>query len=41
MISALLTPCIVLFWAACVGYIVVALFLPLTALMDSLADSVY
>ena len=41
VISALLTPCIVLFWAACVGYIVVALFLPLTALMDSLADSVY
>ena len=41
VISALLTPCVVLFWAFCVGYIVVALFLPLVAITNSLTESVY
>jgi type IV pilus assembly protein PilC len=41
VLAAVLTPCIVLAWAACVGFVVLALFLPLVVLIDGVADSVY
>lgn len=40
VLSAML-PLIVLMWALCVGYIVVALFLPLMAIIDATAASIY
>ncbi len=41
VIAAMLTPCVVLLWAACVGFIVVSLFMPLVVLIEGVAESVY
>lgn len=39
--ASLLTPAVVIFWALCVGFTVVALFMPLARLTESVLSSVY
>jgi type IV pilus assembly protein PilC len=39
--AGLLLPATVITWAACIGYIVVALYLPIRHLLDSIMDTVY
>jgi len=41
VLVSLLTPAVVLVWAVCIGYVVVAFWLPLRTLIDSLIAGVY
>ena len=41
LLVSLLMPTVVLVWAVCIGYVVVALYLPLRTLIDSLIAGVY